>query len=238
MSDIFDNIVQLVIDTNEGGYFHRKMLDDGRVHDPDGLMSAGPGRKDSGETMFGLDRVNGAKLFDNAAGKRFWKIIDDAGARDKWKWLYRGGSLEPELRKLAGQIMYPEYIRLFGKYLSPAAQKFVNDDPVLMYHFIYATWNGSGFFQKFASIFNKAVADGVKGKSQLRKVAIESRTKSDNKLIRQGGEKIKENQDAIEAKAFGSNYKKSNEKNSSMSIFTILFLLLAGFAVWYFFFRG
>jgi hypothetical protein len=59
-----------------------------------------------------------------------------------------------------------------------------------LFHFIYACWNGSGWFSKFASAFNKAVANGVTSPDKLLDVAIKSRTQSGNSLIANGGKKI------------------------------------------------
>lgn len=185
---LFEKIVDLVIQNNEGGYFSREMLLDGRANDPKGLMSAGPGRVDSGETMYGIDRVNGYELRagDPAAWDEFWSIMDKANARNTWKHYYLGGSEAPRLRKLAADIMYPKYKKLSTLYLSTLAIPIVDSDPVLTYHFAYATWNGSGFFKSFASDFNKAVSSGG-SMSDLIDKALSSRTDSSNALIRQGG---------------------------------------------------
>jgi hypothetical protein len=70
-------------------------------------------------------------------------------------------------------------------------------DGRLLFHFIYATWNGSGWFQKFAKDINAAVAQGITNTDALLKVAMHSRTKegltkgsAPNSLIAQGGNKI------------------------------------------------
>jgi hypothetical protein len=95
--------------------------------------------------------------------KKFWQIIDNADAKNKWNWGYMGGNLRPQLENLVVDIIYPEFIYLENRYLSKEAQNFVFSDPRLLFHFIYATWNGSGWFKKFATDFNK--------KTQLGKAA-------------------------------------------------------------------
>jgi hypothetical protein len=203
---IFDYVTGVVIDKLEGGYFH-----------PD-MRTANPSKfgayHRSGETMFGLDRHAGHSLYYSTPrkssdvlsnlkyiydgsyqyktpdAKEFWTTIDKANARKNWKWLYRGGDLSPKLKKLTGGIMLPHYTFLANKYLSQKSREIVESDPRLLFHFIYACWNGSGWFQKFATKFNNAVASGVVNKNSLVDVAVKSRTQSGNSLIAQGGRKI------------------------------------------------
>lgn len=201
----FNEVVKIVIDKLEGGYYHPDMLKDGRVKD-----SRYSG---SGETMYGLDRFAGHGLYYSTPrkgkdpiddlqyldsyeyktqdAKEFWETIDSQNARKNWKWGERGPSaIQPRLLQLAGNIIRPEYERLAQKYLSPDALKLVNSDGRLLFNFIYATWNGSGWFQKFAKAVNDAVASGVANTDQLLQVALSARTGSGSSLIAQGGKKI------------------------------------------------
>lgn len=175
-------IAGLIIDQLEGGYYHPDMLADGRVKDS--LYAS------SGETMFGIDRKNGGSLNTTAAGQRFWSLIDGAGARVNWPWNYKGGNLGPSLKNGAADIIYPEYERLSTRYLSGKSKGIVDSDDRLLFNFMYATWNGAGWFQRFASDFNTAVNDGITDKDELVKVVLKSRTESSNSLIRQTGNKI------------------------------------------------
>jgi len=205
--DYFNAVTQLVIDKLEGGYFH-----------PD-MRSKNPGKfgayHRSGETMFGLDRHAGHDLyystprktkdvlenlkyiygnyytFKNQNAKEFWTTIDKANARKNWGWLYRGGSNEKRLKELTGKIMFPRYEYLANKYLSAESKKLVESNPRILFHFIYAVWNGSGWFQKFAQKFNDAVGKGMRNKNALLEVALNSRINSGNNLISNGGKKIK-----------------------------------------------
>lgn len=185
----FNTMAMLVIDKLEGGYYHPDMLKDGRVKDPR--------YANSGETMFGIDRKAGGKINDTTAGKAFWKIIDEANARKLWKWNFKGGNLAPVLKKYVAEIILPEYEKLAKLYLSEKAKEVVGNDSRLLFHFIYATWNGSGWFKKFASDINKAIDNGVKDSDKLTQVALNSRTKEGlkpgsqpNSLVAQGGNKI------------------------------------------------
>jgi len=185
----FNEMTSRVIDELEGGYYHPDMLKDGRVKDSR--------YSNSGETMFGIDRKAGGSINTTTAGKKFWGIIDNAGASRNWKWNYKGGSLGASLKQGAADIMYPEYERNATNYLSAKAKSIVDSDNRLLFHFIYASWNGAGWFKKFAADINKAVESGITNTNKLVKVAIDSRTKeglregsNPNSLIAQGGFKI------------------------------------------------
>jgi hypothetical protein len=204
---VFDYVTGVVIDKLEGGYYHPDM----RTANPSKFSRYGS----SGETMFGLDRhaghdlyyktprkssdvqtnmkyiYNGSYQYKSDAAKEFWTIIDKANARKNWKWLYRGGDKYARLKKLTGGIMFPHYTYLANKYLSEKSRAIVEKDPKLLFHFVYACWNGSGWFQKFASKINKAVESGVTNNKKLLEVAMNSRTQSGNSLIIDGGNKIK-----------------------------------------------
>jgi hypothetical protein len=210
----YDTIVATVIDKLEGGYYHPNMA----LTNP---AKFGAYSK-SGETMFGLDRHAGHNLYYSsprkeksvrenlphiesgeyqyrtAEAKEFWETIDAADAKEKWEWNYKGGELENRLRYLAGRIIKPQFDMLVNRFLSPEAKQIVSKDGRLLFHFIYATWNGPGWFKKFATDINDAVKNGIVNPDALIQVAMDSRTKeglspnsSPNSLIAQGGEKIK-----------------------------------------------
>lgn len=182
-------MAELVINKLEGGYYHPNMLADGRVKDQR--------YKDSGETMFGIDRRAGGSINITPAGLKFWSIIDAANAKNLWKWNYKGGSLEPQLRAIAADVMYPQYDKFASLYLTPQSRAVVESDGGLLFHFIYATWNGSGWFKKFADDINARIKSGVTDTTKLKQVAIASRTteglkkgSQPNSLVAQGGNKI------------------------------------------------
>jgi len=210
----YNTIVATVIAKLEGGYWHPAMYLNGRLK-PDGYYGK------SGETMMGIDRYAGEGLRDTPAGKQFWSLIDNAvppvgtpwirpgreyktinlqslsGAAQTWKWLYRGGPLEGQLQALAGQMIKINYESYTKSYMNAQTSALVATDGRLMFHFIYACWNGPGWFQKFANDMDKAVASGITNTDELCKVALNSRTKeglnvgsSPNALITKGGVKI------------------------------------------------
>lgn len=208
----FLKITDLVIKKLEGGYFHPNM----RTADP---VKFGAYHR-SGETMYGLDRHAGHSLYytdkrksddvltnlryiptykyNNLDSAEFWGYIDKIGAKDVWNWNYKPtGEIGNKLRILASKIIFPQFVKNFNAFLTPQARAIVVNSPALLFHFSYATWNGSGWFKKFASDINEAIKKGITDENSLIKVAINSRTKEGlkkgsepNKLIKQGGEKI------------------------------------------------
>lgn len=223
----FAKIIDVVVTNFEGGYYHPQMLVDGRVKDS--RYGA------SGETMFGIDRKMGGALNTSPAGVKFWSIIDKADAKNKWKWNYMGGEYAPELKKLVAEMMYPQYEALATKYLSPEAKKIVDSDPRLTLNFAYATWNGAGWFKKFASDTNKAVDSGIKKPDQLVKVAIDSRTKeglkegsSPNSLIAQQGAKMLAAMNTVNSMVFSM-----VKKNFRTLLVVSSIILLAGSIIIY-----
>jgi hypothetical protein len=164
-SSDFKKMTELVIDKLEGGYYN-----------PDWHYKSAMGR--SGETMFGIDRKHGGSLNTSSAGIEFWNTIDKNKNKRIWKHYFRGGNLEQKLKDLVVKIMEPHFDNLFQKYLTPKSQKIVKKSNGLLFHFIYASWNGPGYFQKFAEAFNNEVDKGTTSIPELKKVAIQSRRNS------------------------------------------------------------
>jgi hypothetical protein len=213
--DKFLKVTGEVIKRLEGGYFHPDM----RTKNPDKFGAY----QRSGETMYGLDRHAGHDLFYNEKrldddviknmkniyggrytyktpeAREFWKTIDLSQARSKWAWnSIPNEPLKSGLQLVASKIMYKPFLTYSKAYLSPQARNIVFSDPRLLFHFSYATWNGPGWFKKFASDINEAVKNGITDPNKLVQIAIFSRTKEGlrkgsepNSLIKQGGEKIK-----------------------------------------------
>lgn len=184
----FQDIVSIVIDNFEGGYYHPQMLADGRIKDQR--------YKNSGETMLGIDRLRGGDINDTVAGKQFWRIIDRERAALLWKWNYKGGSLLPQLKELVAEMLYPRYDTLCNRYMTPEVKAIVNSDKRLILHFAYAIWNGEGWFKKFATDCNREYK--LNNVTPLAGVALHSRLNEGlkpgskpNSLIKQGGEKMK-----------------------------------------------
>jgi peptidoglycan hydrolase-like protein with peptidoglycan-binding domain len=180
----WQGMVNLVIDKLEGGYYHPDMLKDGRVKDS--RYGA------SGETMFGLDRRAGNNE-SSSEGREFWSYIDSLNARSNWKWNYMAKD-NPEvgtkLRVLAANYIKPLYGQFMKSYLSPEAAAIVNNYAPLTFNFIYATWNGPGWFERFAKPLNNSVASGNTDPKSLNDLVNEVRAGSGNSLISQGAPKV------------------------------------------------
>lgn len=180
----WQGMVNLVIDKLEGGYYHPDMLKDGRVRD----SRYGT----SGETMFGLDRRAGNNE-STAAGREFWAYIDSLNARSNWKWNYMAKD-NPEigvkLRQLAGNYIKPLYGQFMKSYLSPEAAAIVNNYAPLTFNFIYATWNGPKWFERFAKPLNQSVASGNTDPKSLNDLVNQVRAGSGSSLISQGAPKV------------------------------------------------
>ncbi len=179
----FEQMASNVIDKFEGGYYHPNMTKDGRY-------PGGTSMGNSGETMMGIDRKHGGTINTSSDGREFWNIIDKAGAKEKWKWNYKGGPLESKLRGLVSKMIKPLYDDYVRRYLSPEAGKIVNESPSLMMHFIYAVWNGPGWFQKFSRVINDAVKKGITDPNKLSEIAVRSRIDSGNSIIAKTGRKM------------------------------------------------
>jgi hypothetical protein len=223
----FVDITKQVINTLEGGYFHPYMFDDGRLKYNDMY-------KNSGETMFGLDRHAGHGLFYSSqrissdvrsnlanieSGKyqyktkeaqEFWSALDKANARKSWRWNYKGGGLQEPLTNLAAEMMYEPFVRYSNMYLNEKAKKIVESDPRLIFHFAYAVWNGQGRFKTYAENMNSWVDSGITDTNELVNRAISSRANSSNSIIAKQGRKMQGFIDDIKFSGGSVEQKKSN----------------------------
>ena len=176
----------LIIDRLEGGYFHPDMY----KKDPGFFAGRGDkynatidkAYKNSGETMFGFDRKAGGNLNKTATMVEFWKLVDQyykTHHADLTWWGEKGGkfrtgkasgvpaSVGTRLRELAIATMQKQLDSLANSYLKPEAKKIVFSDPRLFVQFLYACWNGSGNFKKFADVMNAAYAKGTRDPDKL-----------------------------------------------------------------------
>lgn len=155
------DLTNLVINYLEGGYYHPDMKD---------KLKGGEAMRDSGETMFGFDRVASGSLANSVKGKEFWSIVDNNYSthhadtqyyNDKADGKLVDATVGDTLRLLVTQMMQAQFEAYAAKWLSSAALEVVAASPALTFQFWYACWNGPGRFQKFAELINAAVADGT-----------------------------------------------------------------------------
>jgi len=181
VDSVWKSFTDKIIDKFEGGYWNNDRLTPANekcVNHPYESMY-----DNSGETMFGIDRRAGD--WDNdSAGREFFGVIDDekedAGSMEEfcktWKYNYGGGSLREDLKLRAAALMKSAYDKN-SKYFTSETKKEVESSKRLLFHFAYACWNGSGFFQDFANDINNAVSAGKTG-NELVDVAVNSRNNS------------------------------------------------------------
>lgn len=190
--DLFTNATKLVIDNFEGGYYHPQMFKDGRLKTNTDAFYI---MRNSGETMFGLDRHAGHSLYyqsprlssdvwtnlnyiptyiyKNNDSRDFWTYLDNVNAKNLWKWNEKGGAGAEKLKVLASKILYPAFTKYADKYFSPASKKIVFSNPKLLFHFIYAVWNGEGFFKKFAKVLNADVLENISADNLIKLQILE-----------------------------------------------------------------
>jgi hypothetical protein len=142
----FSELFQLEKQYLGGGYFHPDMY----IVNP--VMFKG--YENSGETFLDIDLKNGGSINVCDAGIKFWDIIHGVDAQHNWSWNYFGGDLLPQLSQLASQMIFPEYRTLLNSYLSKTLADIVNQDAALTFNFLYATFNGAGYFKYFAAAFD------------------------------------------------------------------------------------
>jgi len=177
----FTTLTGKVIDDLEGGYYHPNMKN--RLNYDWSKYGA------SGETMFGIDRLKGGSINNTNAGREFWRLIDNANAKNTWDWNDKGGQLGERLKVLAAQMMKPQYESYTRSYLTPEAQKIINSSKALTFNFIYATWNGPSWFEKFAKKFNEDVKNNL-SVNELIKQVLEYRRDSGDSIIVDTGKKM------------------------------------------------
>lgn len=155
-------IVDLIIDNIEGGYYHPDMKDKLRGGENLGI---------SGETMFGIDRKNGAPQFTSKTPEavKFWQVVDANFGTHHGDTSYYGDKADGNKKTPAAVgLQLREYVKSmiwdayndYNVYLSDGAKKIVESDPKLFMQFLYAVWNGPGNFQRFANLVNAAYSNG------------------------------------------------------------------------------
>lgn len=184
---LFEAATKLVIDNFEGGYYHPFMYQDGRLNPNSKSFNF---MRNSGETMFGLDRHAGHSLYystprispnvladlankkfykyKNNDSKNFWEYLDKKNAANLWKWnAYPPAADAEAMKTLASNIIFPNFLRYSKEYLSETAQNIVFNYPYLLFHFIYATWNGPGFFERWAKKLDADIKNGMNNPAAL-----------------------------------------------------------------------
>lgn len=170
----FEELAAIIIGNLEGGYYHPDMFNDGRLKDT-------PQNKkifqSSGETMFGFDRKTSGTVATTGVGKQFWELMDAQNARKTWSYNYQPGEpLRTELINLLVQVWKPVFTGLYNANIKDQnLRKIIEADGRLYFNFVYATWNGSGYFQGFSEKIVAAYNAGTTSSEELLKIFINLR---------------------------------------------------------------
>lgn len=170
----------IVIDNFEGGYYHPDMK---------AFLKGGENMGDSGETMFGVDFKHGGSLgtsefateVHNFFAPYVAQVVDNASAVRIYNDKADGRKVAPKeygqrWRQMTADMML-QLMRQNMQYLTPEAQQMVLNEPALFLQFWYACWNGSGNFQKFAEVMNRAYNDGVRDPQTINILILQERYK-------------------------------------------------------------
>lgn len=213
----------IVIDNFEGGYYHPDMKQ---------YLKGGENMGISGETMYGIDFLHGGSLgntdFANEVHNFFApyvaQINDNASAVKLYNDKADGKKVAPaeygtRWRQMTADLML-QLMRSNFKYLTPEAQQMVLNDPALFLQFWYANWNGSGNFQKFAEVMNRAYNDGVRDPQTINILILQERYKKPWNSTKK--------MDSITAQMYG----KANVLPSESKKTWLPWLLIAGVAAY------
>jgi len=165
--DIFIDIVN----NFEGGYFNTIMFEDGRLPPDDPNRSK---YKNSGETLFGIDRITGPKT---EAALKFWKYVDSLkpNGKSKWKYLSHGPeNNKAELYKLGAKILEPKYIQKWNN-IPSNLRKIIESDGRLHTALAYGVWNGDLYYNKYIELITAEYNNGITNPIELLKKHIEHR---------------------------------------------------------------
>lgn len=184
-------IVDLVIDYLEGGYYHPDMKD---------KLRGGERLLDSGETMFGIDRKNGAPQFTTKTPEavKFWQLVDANFGTHHGDTSYYGDKADgnmktpaavgTKLREYVKSMIFDAY-NDYNVYLSDGAKKIVESDPKLFMQFLYAVWNGPGNFQRFANLVNAAYSNGERAAQAFFDI-VQTARRNKGGLFAEGADKL------------------------------------------------
>ena len=184
------DMVNVIINYIEGGYYHPSM----REKNPQKFRLF----TSSTETLFGIDRYAG-EWEKTSAGQEFFNILDGQDASNKWSYMYKledNPSLAKKLKDLSADMINQKFVEYKKRYFSKEALDIVNSDAGLTFNFLYATYNGPGWFQKFADEINDEVSSGNTDPKSLLKIAIDTRKNWTSSkphvttLIRRTGDKV------------------------------------------------
>jgi hypothetical protein len=190
-------LVQAIVDNLEGGYYHPVHAYNSKTKQ---ILNNFTDYKNSGETLYGIDRYAGnteglREGPKNDTGIDFWNAVDaisgyggyktsartkptgkwDINSKPKlkggWDWNHFPKKSEKgydTLQKNLQKYITDQYNSFFKLYFgNHPVGKLVESDGRLKFMYYRATWNGVGFFQKYAKKLKEKYDSGVKDINKL-----------------------------------------------------------------------
>lgn len=156
----------------------------------------------SGETIYGIDRSNNdGGREDSGDFNSLWSLVDSYKNKNlpgtnvsfmncRWEFDPPDSPDVRQMKKYSGNFMYHRYQKYSKMFLKSDEIAFLEKDARLRFHFIYACYNGVGFFKKFAGKFQQHISQ-TKDYNSLVTMCLNDRIHYGNSLIAQGGVNIK-----------------------------------------------
>jgi hypothetical protein len=155
----FNDTLKLVINNLEGAYCSG------------GIKC---GSDNSGETLWGLDRLNHEGPFDNA----FWTLIDTIkNTPKKWNSAYpKPENVSSQVYEAYSKIIKKDYDNFSRQYIKNETLKnLIESDGRLFFNMIYAVYNGAAWFKGFAKILQENYDNGINTAEGLLKIFVDER---------------------------------------------------------------
>ena len=160
----FNETLRLIVDNLEGSYCSGGYAC--------GDIKSKPPR--SGETLWGLDRINHKGTLDN----QFWVLVDaNKNKPRKWNASYpKPDDVSSELYNKYSEIIKKDYNTFTKTYVKNQSLKnIIESDGRLYLNMIYAVYNGAGWFQNFAKLLTQSYDSGINTADGLLKVIVDAR---------------------------------------------------------------
>jgi len=203
-----EDATEAIIKFLEGGYFHPAHAWDSKKNK---IKRGYTIMRNSSETLFGIDRKKG-EWIKSSKGRAFWEKIDTIsgyGSYSDTNWLKTTRQWDIKNKPLKnsawGYNHFPDKSEIssllteaknmikerFDKYIklnfsNHPLKKIILEDGRLIFMFYRATWNGSGFFAKYASNIKRVYDSGERNVDKLIEADLDYRYKTKKGEFKQG----------------------------------------------------
>lgn len=153
----FSDVLKLVVNNLEGAYC------------AGGIAC---GSQNSGETLWGLDRINHTGSLDNS----FWGLVDSKNKNGWNQTKFPKPNDLPDVYDIYVNIFKKDYDTFSKTYITNQTLKdIIESDGRLYFNMIYAVYNGAGFFSGFAKLLQNAFNNGQTTSDGLLSVFVNER---------------------------------------------------------------